>query len=185
MSMPEPEPAYKPDHDENAMDDEEDEDFDDLNGRLAQLIADGQRALGTAVVVASESAEDAVDDGLGEWADEDPPLGSGSTSAPRGTISRGGSIRKRRPRSLVQIPASPSHTGTNTASPRVEALSSTLSPSMPFVPSMLDFGDGVPGGVEPRSDSVDSVRKVKEETQTWESPEMREFMQRARAMRGL
>ncbi|KAJ2917109.1 hypothetical protein MD484_g3298, partial [Candolleomyces efflorescens] len=56
-------------------DDEEDldveEQMDWIGGKLAQLIEDGKRALGTEVVVMSDAKEDEVDDGSGAWVSDD------------------------------------------------------------------------------------------------------------------
>lgn len=38
-----------------------------MSARLAKLIQDGQRALNTEVVITSDSHEDEVDDGMGQW----------------------------------------------------------------------------------------------------------------------
>jgi hypothetical protein len=150
-----------------------DESFNHLNDQLARLIADGQRALGAAVVVASESAEDEVDDGLGQWADEDVPGASSYGTGPR---TPGGSIRKRRPRSLVRLPGSPGR-------PVAGSPGSSLSPRKDAFRS---------GGLAPltptrhaRGDSNESIRSVKEDTDAWQSAEMRELMQKARQARGL
>ncbi|KAI0332763.1 hypothetical protein GY45DRAFT_1395881 [Cubamyces sp. BRFM 1775] len=54
---------------------EDDGDVDDqmswIGDRLAQLIAEGQKALGKEVVIMSEDKEDEVDDGSGAWVEED------------------------------------------------------------------------------------------------------------------
>ena len=53
----------------------EDADVDDqmdwMGDRLAQLIAEGQKALGKEVVVMSEDQADEVDDGSGAWVEEE------------------------------------------------------------------------------------------------------------------
>ena len=41
-----------------------------MGDRLAQLIAEGQKALGKEVVIMSENQEDEVDDGSGAWVEE-------------------------------------------------------------------------------------------------------------------
>jgi hypothetical protein len=45
-----------------------------MSQRLAKLIEDGQRALGTEVVILSEAQEDEVDDGRGQWVEEEPAM---------------------------------------------------------------------------------------------------------------
>ena len=42
-----------------------------MSARLAKLIADGQRALNSEIVISSESREDELDDGTGHWIEED------------------------------------------------------------------------------------------------------------------
>ena len=42
-----------------------------MGDRLAQLIAEGQKALGKEVVIMSEDQADEVDDGSGAWVEED------------------------------------------------------------------------------------------------------------------
>ncbi|KAI0630782.1 hypothetical protein C8Q77DRAFT_1015401, partial [Trametes polyzona] len=67
-------------------DDEEDVDehMSWIGDRLAQLIAEGQKALGKEVVIMSEDKEDEVDDGSGAWIEEDdqPVPGSSSSRLP-------------------------------------------------------------------------------------------------------
>jgi len=58
----------------DAADDDSDEvgsQIDTMSARLAKLIADGQRALGTEVVISSESPQDELDDGMGQWIEDD------------------------------------------------------------------------------------------------------------------
>ena len=50
-----------------------------MGNRLAQLIAEGQKALGKEVVIMSEDQADEVDDGSGAWVEEDEPRASGSS----------------------------------------------------------------------------------------------------------
>ncbi|PSR80360.1 hypothetical protein PHLCEN_2v6745 [Hermanssonia centrifuga] len=70
---------------------EENVDMDDqmdwMGDQLAKLIEQGKRALGSEIVVMSEAKEDAVDNGLGDWVEEDNNRMSASTS---------GSLRSRR-----------------------------------------------------------------------------------------
>ncbi len=58
-----------------------------MGDQLAKLIEQGKRALGSEIVVMSEAKEDAVDNGLGDWVEEDNNRMSASTS---------GSLRSRR-----------------------------------------------------------------------------------------
>lgn len=60
--------------------------MDWIGDKLAQLIEEGKRALGTEIVLASESPEDEMDDGSGDWVAEDDMFGSrfsGSAKRPR------------------------------------------------------------------------------------------------------
>ncbi|KAI0358250.1 hypothetical protein OH77DRAFT_1421566 [Trametes cingulata] len=63
---------------------EDDADVDEqmswIGDRLAQLIAEGQKALGKEVVIMSEDKEDEVDDGSGAWVEEDEPVQASSSS---------------------------------------------------------------------------------------------------------
>ncbi|KAI8968088.1 hypothetical protein BD414DRAFT_541449 [Trametes punicea] len=69
---------------------EEDADVDEkmtwIGDRLAQLIAEGQKALGREVVIMSEDKEDEVDDGSGAWVedDDDEPVPGSSIGFTRG-----------------------------------------------------------------------------------------------------
>ena len=45
--------------------------MDWLGDRLSQLIEEGKRALGTEIVVSSEVPEDEVDDGNGDWIEDE------------------------------------------------------------------------------------------------------------------
>jgi len=55
------------------MDDEDEvgSQIDSMSARLAKLVEDGQRALGTEIVISSESQEDELDDGMGQWVEDD------------------------------------------------------------------------------------------------------------------
>ena len=46
--------------------------MDWIGDKLSRLIEEGKRALGTEIVVSSEAPEDEVDDGSGDWIEEDP-----------------------------------------------------------------------------------------------------------------
>ncbi|KAI0676018.1 hypothetical protein C8Q78DRAFT_1007677 [Trametes maxima] len=65
----------KPDDDADV-----DEQMSWIGDRLAQLIAEGQKALGKEVVIMSEDKADEVDDGSGAWVEEDEPVPSSSHS---------------------------------------------------------------------------------------------------------
>ncbi|OSD05336.1 hypothetical protein PYCCODRAFT_1362360 [Trametes coccinea BRFM310] len=63
----------QPDLSKAGVEDEEDPDdkMSWIGDRLAQLIAEGQKALGREIVIMSEDKEDEVDDGSGAWVEED------------------------------------------------------------------------------------------------------------------
>ncbi|KAI0369749.1 hypothetical protein BV20DRAFT_333739 [Pilatotrama ljubarskyi] len=66
----------KPDDDADV-----DEQMSWIGDRLAQLIAEGQKALGKEIVVMSEDKEDEVDDGSGAWVEEDEQPFQGVSSS--------------------------------------------------------------------------------------------------------
>jgi hypothetical protein len=75
-----------------------------MSARLAKLIADGQRALNTEVVVSSESREDELDDGMGQWIEDDdfaPP------SSPSKSIHDGADLRSHPVPTTLHSPSRP------------------------------------------------------------------------------
>jgi hypothetical protein len=129
--------------------------MDWMGGKLAQLIADGQKALGREVVVMSEAPEDEVDDATGDWQEDEDAAAMDTSNA--SISSRHGSLRRRNP-----------HSGST--SPRKNRFA----------------GVQIPQGS--RDKSVDSVStsanaSLRENETDWQSSEMREFMERARAAR--
>ncbi|KAI0064028.1 hypothetical protein BV25DRAFT_333872 [Artomyces pyxidatus] len=173
-----PERPVQSHFDFNGMDEaEEVEDkMDWIGDKLAKLIEDGKKALGKEVVVLSETQEDEIDDGSGNWEEEAGPSA--------GTSSRRGSIRRRGRPHALGLPASFS-------SPQF------ASPPMSASPRRGQFGAQphsspgygsvalpIPGRME-REASVDSsVRSYgsfHEDESQWQSSELRESMERARA----
>jgi hypothetical protein len=144
--------------------------MDWMGGRLAQLVEDGKKALGKEVVVMSEVQEDEVDDGDGGWeeeADADVPL-SGT--------SRSGSLRRRgRHRAPGTIPSTSYLSPPPTVSPYQQQFSTAhLSQSCSAIP--------IPGR-SPHDYSADTPRlssSFREDESQWQSPELRESMERAR-----
>lgn len=139
-----------------------------LGDKISQLIEEGKRALGREIVVMSERPEDEVDDGMGEWVDDGPSASSSSSMARR--------VRKRRAHSIASGP--PSYPGS--PDPLLPTRASRFERTGPraSLPAM--------GGASARNASVDSsysVRSTREDTGEWESPHLREFMERARASR--
>lgn len=87
--------------------DDVDEQMDWIGGKLAQLIEEGKKALGTEVVVMSEAQEDEVDDGSGAWVSDEEAENGWRRS---GSIRRRGSTASRyNPASLGRKSAAPSH----------------------------------------------------------------------------
>ncbi|KIJ65216.1 hypothetical protein HYDPIDRAFT_111122 [Hydnomerulius pinastri MD-312] len=172
----EDDPNVEPDQDE----------MDWIGDKLSRLIEEGQKALGREIVVMSDSKEDEVDDGSGGWEEEEP-----STAGP--SISRRGSIRSlRRAHRPREIPLPPSYS-TYPASPpssssprkrRFDAESIHQSPGRSAY-------NALPGPSTPRriarGPSVESetfapiVSSFKEDESAWQSPELKESMERARA----
>lgn len=145
--------------------------MDWMGDRLARLIEDGKKALGKEVVVMSEAQEDEEDDGSGNWEEEANP----STSSPRASIS--GSIhRKHKSQASGFISyASPLISPPPSASPRRHQFL-TMHSSHPS--SALP----IPGrSNHTHSASVDSYQSFGGDDSQWQSPELRESMERARA----
>jgi hypothetical protein len=138
--------------------------MDWMGGRLARLIEDGKKALGKEIVVLSEVQEDEVDDGNGNWEEEADP--DASIAGP----SRSGSVR-RRGRHQASASSASYLSPPPTASPRRQQLSTThLSHSCSAIP--------IPA-LAPHDYSADA--NFHEDDSDWQTPELRESMERARA----
>ena len=144
--------------------------MDWMGGRLAQLIDDGQKALGKEVVVMSEVQEDEVDDGNGNWeeeADADIPLSGAERSV---------SVRRRGRHRTPGAAPSTSYFLPPPASPRRQPFSTAhLSQSCSAIP--------IPGR-GPHDYSTDATglsSSFREDESHWQSPELRESMEYARA----
>ncbi|OAX36023.1 hypothetical protein K503DRAFT_695886 [Rhizopogon vinicolor AM-OR11-026] len=160
----------------------EGDEMDWIGDRLSELIEEGKRALSTEVVVMSEAKEDEVDDGSGDWEEEQPVAGP--------SVSRRGSMRRtHRPRDIqlpssypaFPIPPSPS------LSPRKRKF---VGEAVHLSPHRGDCS-GLPVPSTPRWIVRESSRDAdpftpatgsfKEDESAWQSPELRESMERARA----
>ncbi|KZV63749.1 hypothetical protein PENSPDRAFT_200117 [Peniophora sp. CONT] len=163
-------PAELPDAEEDP-----DESMDWMGDRLAQLIAEGQRALGKEVVVASDAPEDEEDDMSGAWDDEpEPSMSMSATSSP---ARRSHSTRSRR-RRPAQLGIPGAFTGSTTAlpSPPMSASSSTSGYA-----ASASMAMSVPAGHgHERARSEGAGLAFSEDPSSWQSEEMRESMQRAR-----
>ncbi|KAL5531563.1 hypothetical protein ACEPAG_4440 [Sanghuangporus baumii] len=146
------------------------DEMDWIGDRLAQLIEQGKRALGTEVVVASEAPEDEVDDGSGNWIEEDQMEASASFSSSRAIPSANPSKRSRH-QSAYSVPNSsvpclssfPSH-------PRIH--SDDLSASFQSTPGR---------SIVPASNPETGSSSFLASDYGAESPSVRESMERARA----
>ncbi|KAF7974119.1 hypothetical protein HWV62_13329 [Athelia sp. TMB] len=170
-----------------AEEEDPDDEMDWIGGRLSALIAEGQKALGREIVVASEAAEDAMDDGADPeaWIEEYPDSG---LSPSRRSHSRAGSIRRANRSAHAPMPIQTSfdarsRSGSGSASilgsPRISRF------------EQASMGVQIPSaGGSIRGLSNDSMRvppspsvgsSFREDESAWESPELRESMSRARA----
>lgn len=135
--------------------------MDWIGDKLTMLIEEGKKALGREVVVMSDAREDEVDDGMGGWEEE-----------PSTSISRSGSLRRaKKPRNI--LPPSSCPTPPLASSPRMAGFSysqSSHSAGIPITPPRTT-----------RAVSVDSHSSYREDETAWESPELRESMEKARA----
>ena len=160
--------------------------MDWIGDKLSMLIEQGKKALNAQVVVMSDAKEDEVDDGSGMWEEEEMVH----------SHSRSGSVRHaKRPKALNIGPGptltythTHTHTGSTSSfcSPRgpstsVPAISTV---SIATAQSYSSFGPGSGGHnhttrLLPTSHSTTSLHA--EDPASFESPELRESMERARA----
>ncbi|KAL0572072.1 hypothetical protein V5O48_009890 [Marasmius crinis-equi] len=110
--------------------------MDWIGDKLSMLIEEGKRALGKEIVVASESAQDEVDDGRGGWVEDDDELnagGRGRSSSPR-RVKRKGSHRRmtirHSPSSSYSQPATPLLSSTFSASQSMDSTAHCESPEL-------------------------------------------------------
>ncbi|TFK52048.1 hypothetical protein OE88DRAFT_1658820 [Heliocybe sulcata] len=136
-----------------------DAEMDWIGGKISQLIQEGKKALGKEVVVMSDAQEDEEDDGNGDWEEEAGPS----------TASRRDSMRRsKRPRG-IHPPAYFSGSASTSSSPRANQFERGRSRDM--------------SSMSARGVSMESERShFQEDSNAWESPELRESMQRAREM---
>ena len=142
--------------------------MDWIGDRLSQLIEEGKKALGTEVVVMSDSKEDEVDDGSGLWEDSDGgEFGSPTSRYGRRSLS---SPRRKRARSNLPYQIIPGGLGGSSPS-RPPAYTSPTKSTSPGSPSLTR------SSVEPLSVSG----WTRESEGDWQSEEMKASMERARA----
>jgi hypothetical protein len=137
-----------------------------ISDKLAQLIEEGKRALNREVVVMSDAKEDELDDGSGAWEEEDPNTARTISS------SRSNSLRR----------------GTKRSGNRVFGVSSANNSSthIPIPIPQLHQNQQLSTPPTRRSHmkaySAESATRFipREDEASWESPELRETMKRAR-----
>lgn len=162
---------------EEASEEEPEDQMDWIGGRISQLIEDGKKALGAEVVVMSDVKEDEVDDGSGLWEDSDGGELAYSTSSRYG---RTPPRRKRARQSLIHQ-SIPGGLGSGEFSPS--------NPPAYASPTKSTFS-GSPGSVQPLAEPVSGLASstssvtgwMRETDNDWQSEEVKESMERARAM---
>ena len=145
--------------------------MDWMSDRLTRLIEDGKRALNKEVVVISEAQEDEEDDGDGNWEEEIDH----STS-----IGHASGSNTPRHRSRPQTPGTTSYTSSFLSPPSsvpshqqfLTAHSSYSSPSL-LTPGCTSHNDAV--------DMARSYSSSHEDEYQWQSSELQQSMERARA----
>ncbi|KAF7336687.1 hypothetical protein MVEN_02103700 [Mycena venus] len=153
--------------------------MDWIGDQLSILIQEGQKALGREIVVKSDAREDEVDDGCGVWEEEEEAVSTKSLADPPRTrphyhgrpllgSERGQGISLLRPPSYASRPSS--------ASPRASRFE-FASASLPS--SATRWRSDAPGNT--RGMSAESLHAGPDEEETYESPELKESMARARA----
>jgi hypothetical protein len=183
MAVPPPEFDFVHVHraEEEEVEAEADE-MDWIGDKLSELIEEGKRALSTEVVVMSEAKEDEVDDGSGDWEEERPVAGP--------SVSRRGSMRRtHRPRDIQSPPSYPAFpvSPSQSLSPRKRKF---VVEAVHLSPHRGDYS-GLAAPSAPRQIVRESSREAnpfapvtnsfKEDESSWQSPELRESMERARA----
>ncbi|KAL5537014.1 hypothetical protein ACEPAF_837 [Sanghuangporus sanghuang] len=147
------------------------DEMDWIGDRLAQLVEEGKRALGTEVIVASEAPEDEVDDGSGNWEEENPMEASASFSSSRPILSTSPSKRFRHQSSAYSLPDS-----------SVPRLSSFPSHSRIHSDDLSASFQSTPGrSAAPASNPEAGSSSFLANSYGAESPSIRESMERARA----
>ena len=141
--------------------------MDWFGDKLSKLIAEGKRALGAEVVVMSEAKEDEIDDGAEGW-EEEEAAGSSSFSSRRSSRHTAAT-----PRTLTPSSSSDPLPIRN-ASPSRSYVSQPSSPNISgrWKPERASYGLDSP--------SILSVT-TRENESDWQSNELRESMERARA----
>ncbi|KAG5723645.1 hypothetical protein E4T56_gene18214 [Termitomyces sp. T112] len=154
--------------------------MDWIGDKLSRLIEEGKRALSREVVVMSDSQEDEVDDGSGAWEEEEDTHTHLTSASPSRTSSLRHSTK--RPRGLLPSFAPTSAITTFNATTTHHSLTPSPSgSSFGFVPSSMPQSSSAwPRSVGLGHDMTPSS-SWREDEKAWESPELKESMERARA----
>lgn len=138
------------------------------------LIEQGKRALGTEVVVMSDAKEDEVDDGSGGWEEED-------NEQPQ-TLSRSGSKHTKRPRNFLPPPLTYDSNSSSFAPSSAPGSSSYITPRKTHsrgISYETGLGLGLDSGS--RNGTFNASPSFMEDSSSWQSPEIRESMEKARS----
>ena len=154
--------------------------MDWIGDKLSMLIEQGKRALGTEIVVMSDAKEDEVDDGSGGWEEED-------NDQPR-TRPRSGSMKhSKRPRSILPpsftAPIPHASSSSPNSAPTNYNFSSFAPSSAPgsanYVTPRKTHSRGI--SYESGVGALITSPSFMEDSSSWESPEIRESMEKARS----
>ena len=146
--------------------------MDWIGDKLSVLIAEGKRALGREIVVVSDSKEDEVDDGSGAWEDSVP-----ASSSPRTNT------RRRRSHTTTAY-ASASSSQRRRRGPDAGSISQSFSastsslPQTPSTPRRRTHHAGLSLDSSPASSG--RLWTSSEDINSFDSPELRESMEKAR-----
>ncbi|KAI5121867.1 hypothetical protein M0805_001075 [Coniferiporia weirii] len=155
------------------IDDQDDckDEMDWIGDKLAQLIEEGKRALGKEIVVSSDAPEDEVDDGSGNWVEDEPRASTSYAHHSQGTVNFSSPTKRNR------------HRYTNSVS--------TLTPPRRSAVSLHSRFNSEGSGMltNPRSPNQSTSfapetsfsSSIGDSENEWASPHIRESMERARA----
>jgi len=140
--------------------------MDWIGDKLSMLIEQGKKALGTEVVVMSDAKEDEVDDGTGAWEEETTPAPLNSSQ-----------LSRQHSKSFSFLPPSYPHSlssHTPSSSPSAWSTRFDTSAGLPISPPRTTRGMSVDSDTR-------SISGLREDQNAWDSPELRESMEKARA----
>ena len=150
--------------------------MDWIGGKISQLIEEGKKALGSEIVVMSDVKEDEVDDGSGLWEDSDGGELGFSASSRYGRMSP----RRKRARQSLPHQSIPGGLGGEFSPSKPPAYASPTKSTSPVSSSLVQSSvELVPSLASSVSSSTGWVRETEND---WQSEEVRESMERARAL---